>query len=79
MELSAKEEGTLRRMDTREVGPTLRALARQPMLAAFRYHRRPSEAPRLTIQAQRFPDAPVLAAWRSRPWSRRSSRPRAAR
>ncbi len=66
MELQAKEEGTLRRMDVREAGPTLRALARQPLLAAFRYHRRPSEPLRLTIEAHRFPDAPVLAAMAER-------------
>ena len=62
MELTAKEQGTLRRMDSREAGPALRALARLPLLAAFRYHQRPAEPPRLLIQAQRFPDAPVLAA-----------------
>jgi hypothetical protein len=62
MELTTQEEGTLKRMDVREAHPALGALARQPLLAAFRYFRRPSEPPRLTVEAQRFPAASVLAA-----------------
>ena len=62
LELVASEGGTLRRMDAREVAQPLRALARQPLLAAFRYHRRADEAPSLKLAVRRFPDAPVLAA-----------------
>jgi len=62
LELTATEGGTLRRMDVREVAPPLRALSRQPLLAAFRYQRRADEAPTLKAAVRRFPDAPVLAA-----------------
>ena len=40
----------------------LRALARQPLLAAFRYQRRPGESRRLALDVKRFPDAAVLSA-----------------
>jgi hypothetical protein len=62
LELDAQEAGSLRRMDVSETGGPLRALAREPLLAAFRYHRRPEEAPRLPVAVRRFPTAAVLAA-----------------
>ena len=62
LELDAQEAGSLRRMDVSETGGALRALAREPLLAAFRYHRRPDEAPRLPVEVRRFPTAAVLAA-----------------
>jgi Carboxypeptidase regulatory-like domain len=62
LELDAQEAGSLRRMDVSETGGPLRALAREPLLAAFRYHRRPDEAPRLPVEVRRFPTAAVLAA-----------------
>ncbi|MET0554139.1 MAG: hypothetical protein ABW221_13940 [Vicinamibacteria bacterium] len=62
LELDAQEAGSLRRMDVSETGGPLRALAREPLLAAFRYHRRPDETPRLPVEVRRFPTAAVLAA-----------------
>jgi hypothetical protein len=62
LELDARESGTLKRLDVRESTPSLRGLAQQPLLAAFRYHRRATEAPALTLEVKRFPSAPVLAA-----------------
>jgi hypothetical protein len=62
MELSAKESGSLKRMDVKEVSSYLRALARSALQAAFRYHRQPNEAPALALNWTRFPDGPVLAA-----------------
>lgn len=62
MELTAKESGSLKRMDVKEVNPYLRSLARFPLQAAFRYHRQPSEPPVLAIAWTRFPDSSVLAA-----------------
>lgn len=62
LELQAQEAGSLRRMDVSETAGPLRSLAREPLLAAFRYHRRPDEAPRLPVEVRRFPIAPVLAA-----------------
>ncbi len=62
LELTATESGTLRRMDASEVSSSLRSLARQPILAAFRYHRRAGEGPGLTLDVKRFPSASVLAA-----------------
>ena len=62
MELTAKEAGGLKRMDLKEVNPYLRALARFPLQAAFRYHRQPAETPALALEWTRFPDSTVLAA-----------------
>jgi len=62
LELETHEQGTLKRMDVREAGAPLRSLAQQPLLAAFRYHRRAAEPPRLTLDTRRFPDANVPAA-----------------
>jgi carboxypeptidase family protein len=62
MELTAKEAGGLKRMDLKEINPYLRALARFPLQAAFRYHRQPTEIPALALEWTRFPDSTVLAA-----------------
>jgi hypothetical protein len=62
MELTASEGGGLKRMDLKEVNPYLRALARFPLQAAFRYHRQPAEIPTLALEWTRFPDSNVLAA-----------------
>lgn len=62
MELTATEEGGLRRMDVREAGPISRSLARFPLQAAFRYHSRPGDAPKLSLEWNRFPDGAVLSA-----------------
>ena len=40
----------------------MRAMARSPLLAGFRYQRSPSNAPGLSFQVSRFADAGVLAA-----------------
>ncbi len=62
MELTAKEGGSLKRMDVKETNPYLRALARNPLHTAFRYHRQPNEVPTLALEWKRFLDSPVLAA-----------------
>jgi len=62
MELTAKEAGSLKRMDVKEVNPYLRSLSRFPLQAAFRYHRQPNEPPSLALAWTRFPDSSVLAA-----------------
>ncbi len=62
MELTAKESGGLKRMDLKEVDPSLRSLARHPLQAAFRYHRQPTEPVGLALEWLRFPDSSVLAA-----------------
>ena len=62
MELNATEGGSLKRMDIKETNPYLRALARSPLQAAFRYHRQPTENPSLALEWTRFPDSSVLAA-----------------
>jgi hypothetical protein len=62
LELAVKEPEGVHRMDPREAGASLRALARQPLLAAFRYQRGGEDAPRLALDVRRFPNAPVLAA-----------------
>jgi len=62
MELTATESGGLKRIDLKEINPYLRSLARFSPQAAFRYHRQPTETPRLALEWVRFPDSPVLAA-----------------
>jgi hypothetical protein len=62
MELGATERDDVRRMDVREVSAPLKGLARQPLVAAFRYHRKAGELPRVALDVKRFPDAAVLAA-----------------
>jgi hypothetical protein len=62
MELTAKEGGSLKRMDVKETNPYLRSLARSPLQATFRYHRQPTENPILALEWTRFPDSSVLAA-----------------
>jgi hypothetical protein len=62
MELSAKDAGGLQRMDQRETSPYLRALARNSLQAAFRYHRQPGETPAAALEWVRFPDSSLLAA-----------------
>jgi hypothetical protein len=62
LELAAAEKGTLRRMDVSEAKAALLALAREPLLAAFRYHGTTGGAPILGLDVKRFADAAVLAA-----------------
>jgi hypothetical protein len=62
MELKATEGGALKRMDLKEANAYLRYLARNPIFAAFRYHRQPGVAPTLNLAWKRFPDSSVLAA-----------------
>ena len=59
VELSVPETAVLRRMDIREANAALRAIARSPILAALRYHRRGSDAPVVALNVTRFPDSPV--------------------
>lgn len=62
MELTPTESGGLRRMDVREAGAVARSLARYPLQAAFRYNRRPGDAPKLQLEWTQFPDSQVLSA-----------------
>jgi Carboxypeptidase regulatory-like domain len=62
LEISSIEVPGLRRMDVREVDPALASVARQSLLAAFRYQRGAAGVPALALNVTRFPDAAVLAA-----------------
>lgn len=62
MEMTAKEDDGLRRIDVREAGAVARSLARFPLQAAFRYHRNPGEMPKLSLEWTQFPDSSVLSA-----------------
>ena len=62
LELTASESGGLKRMDLKETNPYLRSMSRFPMQAAFRYHRQPTETPKLALEWTLFPDSSVLAA-----------------
>ena len=62
VDVNASGDAALRRMDVRETHASLRSLARQPLLAAFRYQRRQDEVRVLTLDVKRFADAPVIAA-----------------
>ena len=62
IDLTATEAGPLRRLDVSEVNASLSALARSPLLAAFRYQRRGDERVPVAFDVRRFADAPVLGA-----------------
>jgi hypothetical protein len=62
LEVTPVTDDSVRRMDVREMNPSLRALSRQPLLAAFRYQRRGGETRLLALDVKRFADAPVLPA-----------------
>jgi Carboxypeptidase regulatory-like domain len=62
MEVSSPEMPGLRRIDVRELDPGVAAVARDSLLAAYRYQRSGDEPPALTLDVKRFADAPVLAA-----------------
>ena len=62
MELTATEDGGLKRMDVKEANPYLRSMAHFPPQAAFRYHKQASDNPTLALEWVRFPDGSVLAA-----------------
>ncbi len=62
LELVVAEQRPLARIDVAELSPALAALAREPVLAAYRYQRRGAEAVSLAFDVTRFPDAAVLAA-----------------
>jgi hypothetical protein len=62
LELVATEGGGLRRMDVRETAEALRGLAREALLAAFRYQRRADVQPKVGLDVKRYPNAAVLAA-----------------
>jgi hypothetical protein len=62
LELVAKESGGLKRMDLKETSPYLHTLAHDSLTAAFRYHRQAAEAPGLTLEWVRFPDAALPPA-----------------
>jgi len=62
MELTATESGSLKRMDVKEASSFLRDLARNPLHAAFRFHRQAAETPGLPLDWVRFPDSSLLAA-----------------
>lgn len=63
LDLTATERDGMHRIDVRELQPALQSLARMPMLSAFRYQRTAGTAPGLTLDAKRFADASVLAAF----------------
>jgi Carboxypeptidase regulatory-like domain len=62
LEVTSPEIPGLRRMDVREVDPSLAAAARQALLAAYRYQRTADASPSLALDVRRFADAEVLAA-----------------
>lgn len=62
MDLTATEGGGVRRIDVREAGAIARSLARFPLQAAFRYHRRAGDAPKLALEWDQYPDGAVISA-----------------
>jgi hypothetical protein len=62
LELTATEREGMHRIDVRELKPALQALARFPVLMAFRYQRGPVPLAPLAIEVKRFDDVAVLAA-----------------
>ena len=62
VEVTSVDVPGLRRMDVREVDPSLAAAARQSLLAAYRYQRASEDPPKLALDVHRFADAAVLSA-----------------
>jgi hypothetical protein len=62
LEVTSADVPALRRMDVREVDPSLAAAARQALLSAYRYQRTAELPPSLALNVRRFADAEVLAA-----------------
>lgn len=62
LELAVAEARPLTRIDVAELTPAHASLAREPILAAYRYQRRGDEPVALAFDVTRFPDAAVLAA-----------------
>jgi hypothetical protein len=62
LDLNAEERAPLHRIDASEVSGPLQSLAREALLAAFRYQRRGADPVALALNVQRFPEALVLAA-----------------
>ncbi|MEO8358570.1 MAG: hypothetical protein ABI672_00960 [Vicinamibacteria bacterium] len=62
LELTAEEKGVVKRMDTKETHAALKALTREPLLAAFRYHARAGEGVSVPVDVKRFPETTTLAA-----------------
>ena len=63
MDLSSAERAGVHRIDVRELNSSLHALARLPILSAFRYQRPSGSAPpQMAFAIKRFADAGVLAA-----------------
>jgi hypothetical protein len=63
LELTAAEREGMHRIDVRELDRALRSLARLPLLSAYRYQRAGGMVPGLALEARRFADAGVLAAF----------------
>jgi len=59
---SPAEMPGLRRIDVRELDPSLTGASRQSLLAAYRYQRTSEEPPSLELNVRRFADAAVLSA-----------------
>jgi hypothetical protein len=66
LDLTTIDRDGMHRIDVRELQPALQSLARLPVLSAFRYQRTSGSAPGLTLEAKRFADAGVLAAFAER-------------
>lgn len=62
IEISSPEMPGLRRVDIRELDPAVSSIARDAVLAAYRYQHAGAEPPALTVNVRRFANAPVLAA-----------------
>src|SRR5215467_3469438 len=63
VDLTTTDRDGMHRVDVRELQPALRSLARAGVLSAFRYQRTSGTTPGLTLEAKRFADAGVLAAY----------------
>jgi hypothetical protein len=63
LDLTAADRAGVHRIDIRELNSSVHALARMPVLSAFRYQRPAGSAPpQLAFTVRRFADAGVLAA-----------------
>ena len=62
LDVSSPDAPGLHRIDVRELDPAVTSVARDSLMAAYRYQAISAEPPMLTLDVHRFADAPVVSA-----------------
>ena len=62
LDVTSPEAPGLQRIDVREVDPSIASVARDELMAAYRYQATTDEPPMLALDVHRYADAPVVSA-----------------